>query len=291
MVNRFGQALQLDRNAEYARGLGRAALGALVFGLPVFMTQEMWDLGAAMDRGRLVLLLVLSLPALVGVSYFAGFEPGFSFVQNVLDALAALAVAGIMSAAVLWILGVLQPDHHPSQTTGRLILLSVGGAVGALLADKQFAPSKPVKSDRPVRTGYVSRLFVMGVGTVFLALNIAPTDEIVRIAGMMDRGQTAGLALLSAGCLHALLFGVGGQAGGRNGRLVRGLRMTLGGYGVALLLSGVLLWLFGRLDGVGTPEIVGRIVVLGFPAAVGAGGAHVLLGGGRDGEEEPQGDG
>lgn len=278
MVGNLERALQPRRNAAYARALGRAALGALVFGLPVLMTMEMWELGAAMEPHRLVLLLGLAMPGLVGVAYFAGFEPGFSLLANVLDAFAALAVAAIMSGGVLWLFGVLLPGHHPVQTAGRLILLSVGGAVGALLADKQFAPSRPEGADRPSRTGYVSKLFVMGVGVVFLALNIAPTDEIERIAGMMGPGRTAGLALLSAACLHALLFGVGGRDGGGGPDLLRRLRMTMGGYGVALLLSALFLWLFGRLDGLGAAEIVGLTVVLGFPAAVGAGGAHVLLG-------------
>ena len=92
-------------------------------------------------------------------------------------------------------------------------------------------------------------------------------------------------------CLHALLFGVGRDEGCRTGRLVRRLRLTLGGYGVALSLAALLLWLFGRLDAAGASEAVTRIVVLGFPAAVGAGGAHVLLGGGEDHPEEGQGGG
>jgi uncharacterized membrane protein len=79
----------LDRkcNAEYAGGLLRALLGAMVFALPLLMTMEMWELGASMDRLRLALLLLVTLPMLVALSFYAGFERTFSITDNILDAL------------------------------------------------------------------------------------------------------------------------------------------------------------------------------------------------------------
>ena len=42
-------------------GLGRACGGALIFGLPMLMTNELWELGATMDRLRLALAMSLYL--------------------------------------------------------------------------------------------------------------------------------------------------------------------------------------------------------------------------------------
>ena len=51
---------------------------------------------------------------------------------------------------------------------------------------------------------------------------------------------------------------------------------TLAGYGVALLVSAFTLWAFGRLDG-GVSDAVRSIVVLAFPAALGAAIARLVV--------------
>src|SRR3546814_1171852 len=58
---------------------GRAAAGALIFGIPMLMTMEMWGLGFYMDRLKLLLMLAISLQFLTGLSYYSGFEPTFKW--------------------------------------------------------------------------------------------------------------------------------------------------------------------------------------------------------------------
>ena len=76
-------------SAEYGKGLARAAGGALLFAFPLLMTMEMWQLGFSMERSRLLVFLLLSLPFLLGLSYYVGFEPTFRLKDEVLDALAS----------------------------------------------------------------------------------------------------------------------------------------------------------------------------------------------------------
>ena len=49
---------------EYGKGLARAAGGALLFSFPLLMTMEMWQLGFAIERERLLLFVLVSLPML-----------------------------------------------------------------------------------------------------------------------------------------------------------------------------------------------------------------------------------
>ena len=42
--------LDLGRERDYVRDLGRAFAGALVFNIPLLMTMEMWEQGVVMDR-------------------------------------------------------------------------------------------------------------------------------------------------------------------------------------------------------------------------------------------------
>jgi uncharacterized membrane protein len=86
-------------NAEFAVGLMRAFGGAIIFAFPLLMTMEMWQLGFAMDRLRLLVFLVLNFGVLVGLSYFVGFEKALGFWDILMDALAAYGVGVIASAA------------------------------------------------------------------------------------------------------------------------------------------------------------------------------------------------
>ncbi len=60
---------------RFALGLVRAFGGAILFSFPMLMTMEMWWLGFYMDPLRLALFILLAIPLLVGLSYYAGFEP------------------------------------------------------------------------------------------------------------------------------------------------------------------------------------------------------------------------
>ena len=52
---------------------------------------------------------------------------------------------------------------------------------------------------------------------------------------------------------------------------------TLAGYGLVLLTSLYVLWVFGRTQGHGLAEMVDAVVVLSFPGAIGAAAARLLV--------------
>jgi len=266
------------RNVDYAVGLLRALLGAMIFALPLLMTQEMWELGAAMDRTRLALLLALTLPALVALSFYAGFEKTFSLVDNVLDAFAVVAVSAISCLLVLMVFGEIAPGMSMSSIAGKLALLCFAASIGALLANKQFNDSgaEDRKEERRHRRSFFWRLFISGVGAIFLALNIAPTEEIEIIASAMPPFQAGLLACISVAALHVILTAIDQEEHETvAGRFVR---RTLSNYGLCLVLCWYILWSFSRLDGMSLSGSVERVIVLAFPAALGAGAARLILG-------------
>jgi putative integral membrane protein (TIGR02587 family) len=269
----------MNASANYAKGLGRAFVGAALFALPLFMTMEMWQLAFTVDRFRLCVFLVVALPLLVGLSHFAGFERTFGLIDDLLDAFAAFAVAGVAGAAIMVLFGAIAPGQPLDEIAAKVALVSVPGAIGALLADKQLGGDAPRgEADR----SYGARLFLMTIGALFVALNVAPTEEMILIAFQITPWQAATLAIASLALLHALLFWI--DFPGRETR--RGehpgwsilLRYSLAGYALCLLTSLFLLWTFGRTDGVGLAELSEFAVVLAFPAALGAALAHLVVG-------------
>lgn len=270
-----------DRDSRFIRGLGRAIAGAIIFGLPLLMTMEMWRLGVYMPAWKLALLLVLFFPFLVVLSWHSGFEPTFSWRDDVVDALVAYAVGFVASALVLWLLGLLAPGMSLREMVGKVVLQALPASIGALLAQSQLGEREETQVTRGGVASYGSELFVMAVGALFLAFNLAPTEEMLLLAVSMPAWTAALLMGISLMAMHAFVYGVAFRGRpdprGRPSGWHLWLRFTLVGYGIALLLSAFMLWAFGRFDGASLAMGLQAVAVLGFPAAIGAAAARLIL--------------
>ena len=274
----------LDRggNRAFLTGLGRAFGGAIVFSLPMLMTMEMWYLGFTLEPGRFVLLLVLVVPLLTGLSHYIGFEHTFEWKDDVVDAFVAYAVGFIAAAPILVLFGAIGPGMSAAEIAGKIAVQAVPGSIGALLAQSQFGGEADGARRREIRgETFGSELFFMLVGAVFLSLNVAPTEEIVLISYQMSAWHTLALAAASLVLMHAFVYSVefhgqSGRPAGIPGWTVF-LRFTVVGYAICLLISAYMLWTFGSTAGSPLPEIVMAVVVLAFPAAIGAAAARLIL--------------
>jgi putative integral membrane protein (TIGR02587 family) len=256
-------------------GLGRAFGGALIFGLPMLMTNELWQLGASMSRLRLALLLLVGVPLLVGVAHRIGFEQSFGWREDLRDAGIALGVGLIAATLVLALFNLLPPAHSIDAIVGRITVQAVPAALGAMLARSQFGGER-TREEREALSGYGGTLFMMVVGAVFLALNVAPTEEMVEIAYTMTAWHALGLVALTVATMHAFVYGHGASDDDAPWWSLL-LRYTLVGYALALAISLYMLWTFGRIDGVGATPVLGSTLVLGFPAGLGAAAARLIL--------------
>ena len=75
--------------------LARAFAGAVLFGLPLFYTLEMWSIGSQVDPLRLALFVAASVPLLVGLAWYSGFREDVGWLDAVYDALVAILVAAL----------------------------------------------------------------------------------------------------------------------------------------------------------------------------------------------------
>jgi putative integral membrane protein (TIGR02587 family) len=266
---------------SYGRGLARAAAGAIIFSFPLIMTMEMWELGFYLDRLRLALFVAVNVGVVYGLALFAGFRESEGRADDVLDALAALAVGYVVSAALMTLFGLLTPEMPLREVLGKIAIQAAPASIGAIVANKQLqgeGGGNGADNPREERAGYLGQLFLMGAGALFLAFNVAPTEEMVLIAYKMGPWHAIASVVASLLLLHAFVYTVGfaGQAE-RESHLKAFAHFTLAGYGVALMVSVYILWTFGRLDHAGLPEAVRAAIVLGFPAALGAAAARLLV--------------
>jgi putative integral membrane protein (TIGR02587 family) len=271
----------LSANRRFAVGLSRAFGGAVIFSLPILMTMEMWYLGFYMDRLRLALFLLLGIPLLVGLSYYSGFEDTTSWKEDIIDAFVAYAVGFVAAAGVLALFSVIDTNTPISEVVGKVSLQAVPGSIGAMLAQSQLGIHKQEQERKKREAGYGGEIFLMAVGALFLALNLAPTEEMLLIGYKMTEWHAIALALISMLIIHAFVYTLQfrGQADIPPGTPFWSvfLRFTVVGYAIALLISLYTLWTFGSTGGLSAEQVIMATVVHGFPAAIGAAAARLIL--------------
>jgi putative integral membrane protein (TIGR02587 family) len=261
-----------------APGLGRAVGGAIVFSLPMLMTMEMWELGFSMDRWRLVALLAASLPMLMFLSHYSGFEDTWDWKEDVRDVAIACGIGVLTASVILALFGVLRSDMSLSEIAGKVGLQTIPAALGALLGRSQFGQAA---KDAGREDTFAGELGIMAVGALFLSLNVAPTEEMVLISYQMHPLHSMLLMGLSLLIMHGFVFATefagGTELSPRTPWWSAFGRFTLVGYVLSLAIAWYLLWSFGQFDGLIWHQTLHATLVLGFPASVGAAAARLIL--------------
>ncbi|CDN50756.1 TIGR02587 family membrane protein [Neorhizobium galegae] len=276
-------------------GLGRGAAGAMLFGIPMLMTMELWQLGFYIERWRLLLLLIANIPLLILLADQIGFERTSTVAQACRDATIAYGLGIIISAVGLVMLGDIKPHMPLSEMLGKIAIQSVPASIGALLGRSQLggqtggderedgAEEREGGDAVPdeISTSYSRELFLMAVGALFLNLNVAPTEEIILIAYKMTPWHALLTIGLSIAIMHGFVYAVAFKGTHEISKETPWwhafFRFTLPGYLVAMLISLYVLWTFGRLDDTAPTQMLMSAVVLSFPGAIGAAAARLIL--------------
>ena len=266
-------------NERALRDTGRAAAGALLFSLPMLMTMELWHIGVYIERWKLLLFLFSSFPLLIVLSRLIGFEKTSGWSDAIRDCLVAVGISFATCSAILFLLGVLSSDLHPDSLTGAVAVQLVPASIGALLARSQLGVQK--EEDRETQESYSRELFLMAVGALFLAFNVAPTEETLLISFRITYLHALAIVIVSLLIMHGFVFSLGFAGGSElSGDLTTPrafLFFTLPGYLISALLSLYLLWIFGSLDGLTPGPISKAVVVQALPASIGAAAARLIL--------------
>lgn len=245
------------------------------------MTMEMWWLGFYLDRVRLFLFLVFTLIMLLPLSYFVGFERTGGRSEDALDAVVAFGVGAVASAVMLAVFGIIDLSMPASEIIGMIAIQTVPASIGAIVSRGQLGSPPSDTEAKERKAGYAGQLFIMLAGAVFLAFNVAPTEEMVLIAFKMTYLHALSLIILSICMLHAFVFALDFRGTEDRPREIGFpwllVSRSIAGYGIALIVSLYVLWTFGRTDGASLAQIAMMTTVLGFPAALGAAAARVII--------------
>ncbi len=276
----------------------RGIAGGLLFGVPLLYTMEVWWLGQTAEPRRALLSLALTMVPVFLLVASSGFRsaPDLTRLDVLVDAVTVVGLGHLSVAVVLVMLQRITLDT-PFTTAAQMIVFEAAPfAIGAAVAREVFSRS----TDQPPRQGHqtllrgghngvkegargtVRDLGATAVGALFIAMSIAPTDEIPMLAAGIEQPWLAALIVASLLVTYAIVFAAGFSDEGRRrqqtGVLQRPITETAVAYLVSLTISGLMLWFFGNLDtGVPVGAALARTVVLSLPASIGGAAGRLVV--------------
>lgn len=265
---------------EYGRGLA----GGLMFSLPLLYTMEMWWAGFIAAPLRLAGMLAFTYVLLLGYNRFAGMHRDATWPEVAIDSVEELGLGLVTSAGILYLLQQIGPGTPPAETLGKIVVEASVVAIGFSVGTAQLnagGDDEEGEADRKARdSGFAADLVIATCGAVLFASNVAPTEEILMIAIEADPFRLIGLAVLSLAIGSTVLYFTNFRRSNVFVRREGPLDVVLGTivtYAIAIVTAAIILWFFGRFDGVAREIAVRQAVVLAFPATLGASAGRLLL--------------
>ncbi|WP_380677042.1 DUF2391 family protein [Salinigranum sp. GCM10025319] len=278
-------AAQLDvdgRNELYEQGRGMA--GALiVLGISFVYTNEAWWLAIQLPAVELVAIVVVGLALVIPIVRSIGFRSDDT-AEGPRSGGTALHIrfgellfqSLVIAYVTLFLLGVVTVEQSIATVARIGLVFAVPLAFGAALANELLSGEQEELSE----AGFPRNLGVFALGAIFFCAPIAPTEEVVDIAGQVSWakiGAILGFSLVSTFLvLHVLEF-----RGQRERLQNRSRRMQVAQtcmvYLVGTIVAVALLLTVGEAGSGSLSAWVRRSVVLAFPSTIGASAARVVL--------------
>ena len=230
----------------------RAASGGLLLGVPLLYTVELYWIGQHTSPRQAIGLIGASFAVLVALNRTGGFRRSAdtTLKEAATDAVEGLGLAIVLVALILVVLGEVDLSTSLPVMLGKLanevLPVSLGiGVANTVLAEQDNDGSEPppggAQDNGPKINPTLGDLSANLFGAGFVALSIAPTDEVRMIAASRSAPWLIGLVVLSLLSSYAIVFAAGftGQSNRhrQSGLVQHPILETIASYAVALVGS------------------------------------------------------
>ena len=268
----------------------------MLFGIPLLYTMEVWWIGASTSAEAMLLVLLVAFSIVFLLNRTSGFRStrDVRIADALKDSVEALAVGLACVFVVLVLIREITPGTPRPEVLGKIVYEATPFVVGAGMASHFLRRGRTEPGDdAPDDDGAAevgersinATLADVGatlLGAVFVAFNIAPTDEIPLIASAMTPGWA--LAAIAASLLlsYAIVFEAGfsneRQRRAQPGVIQHPVTETFVCYLLALVAAAAMLWFFQRWTFADPLDVVVvRTVVLGLPATIGGAAGRLAV--------------
>lgn len=275
--------------SEEAIDLVRAVSGGLLFGIPLLYTMEVWWVGTYTEPNRVLAVLLLTFLPVWFLNRTSGFrtKKDVHFSDALMDSIETVAIGIVTATALLFLLQEITAATPLNEALGKVAFEAMPFSIGISLAqhflrrgrdegddDGGGDGGEDAKQDDDALRATVADVGATLIGSIFIAFNIAPTDEVPMIASALGPYALVAVVLVSLVASFCIVF-VAGFSNEEQRRTQLGLFQhpiseTVACYLLALLAAGVMLWYFQRFEpGAPWQETLSHIIVLGLPASIG----------------------
>ncbi|BAC90093.1 TIGR02587 family membrane protein [Gloeobacter violaceus] len=289
----------LDNLQAWKRELGdviRGTCGGFLFGIPLLYTMEVWWIGAWIGPPRLLVALALTFVVVFLLNRTAGFRSTRDVrVEDALrDSIEAMALGAICTLLMLVLLREITPQTALGEALGKVVFESVPFTIGIALANlllrtdsDESASQAPNQDNQSPGTqdalnGTLTDLGFTAIGAVFIAFNIAPTDEISMLAAATSPPWLLLIVLasllISYGIVFEADFADQKKRARQQGLFQQPLSETVFSYLVSLAIAAAMLWFFDRLVFDDPWQVwLSHTLLLGLPATIGGAAGRLVV--------------
>lgn len=276
--------------SESLREYGRGIAGGLLFSFPLLYTMEVWWAGFIASALQLILVILFTYLLLLGYNRYAGMHPEATWKDVLVDSVEELGLGFLLALAMLLMLRRIDLDSMSAiEIMGRVIIeamvMSIGISIGTAQLGVQESPesgaAQETKELKKQRQSGLGSLAVLGLcGAIVVGGNVAPTEEVLVIGLEARPAHILAMALFSVAMCTLILYYANSQDSDNKSYRVN--FYTIAGqtsicYLIALAASALLLWFFGRLDGVSSWTGFAQCVALGVLSALGSSAGRLLI--------------
>ena len=269
----------------------RAVSGGMLFGIPLLYTMEVWWIGSETTPRRMFfVLLVTFVPVLLLIR-----TTGFRSTRDVLwrDALAdsveTVALGLVSVTALLVLLREITAATPLEEALGKIVYEAAPFAIGIAVAQHVLRRGRAQGDEEDgdgdggggignaEGDGFLATVADVGatlVGSLFVAFNVAPTDEVPMLAAAMPPVWLVAVMGASLAASYCIVFVAGfsnqEQRRSQPGILQHPVTETVVSYLLSLAAAAMMLWFFQKLGRDHPFDMsLSHVVVLGLPAAIG----------------------
>ncbi|MCY7393119.1 MAG: TIGR02587 family membrane protein [Leptolyngbyaceae cyanobacterium CAN_BIN12] len=269
----------------------RGASGGFLFGIPLLYTMEVWWIGSSAHMIRLLLALLLTFVIVFMLNRTAGFRQTSDIyaIDAAIDSVEALAIGLVCAGSMLILIQEITLQTPLNEAIGKVIYVSTPFTLGVALANQflsgqedEAQKNDDSESNQATFNATFSDIGSTLIGTVIIALNIAPTDEIPTIAATTDGLWL--LAVMAASLLvsYAIVFAAGftnqQKRQQQEGIFQNPYSETLISYLVSLVAACMMLVFFDKLHWQDPWHLwLSYSIVLGLPATIGGAAGRLAI--------------
>jgi putative integral membrane protein (TIGR02587 family) len=275
----------------------RGASGGFLFGIPLIYTMEVWWIGSYTKPPLMLAILAITYIIVFLLNRTDGFRQmnQDDSIRAAMDSVEALAISLICTTLILILLREITLETSLKEALGKIIFESVPFAIGVALArsimsgqngkegqNSDDSNNKKQSSKNSNRNHLLGDIGATLIGAMFIAFNIAPTDEVPMLSAAVSEPWLLGVVVASLVISYGIVFAAGFTTQDvriqHQGLFQRPLEETVLSYFVSLVSAAAMLWFFHRLDFTDPWTLwLSQTVLLGFPATIGGAAGRLAV--------------